>query len=95
MLSKLSVPGRPTNLDNSRARAYCSCSRCGWGWFEYFFSHLSFLSSFSPLWETARYRLKYCLKGPLKGNRLIKSTIEFLLKFHTVMECYMLSEKVK
>ena len=23
---------------------------------------------FSPLWETARYRLKYCLKGPLNPN---------------------------
>ena len=31
VLSKLSVPGRPTNLDNIRARAYCACSRCGWG----------------------------------------------------------------
>ena len=31
MLGKLSVPGHPTNLDDSRARAYCACSRCGWG----------------------------------------------------------------
>ena len=29
VLDKLSVPGRPTSLDNSRARAYCACSRCG------------------------------------------------------------------
>ena len=35
------------NLDNSRVRAYCACSRCGWGLFEHFYSHLSFLSSFS------------------------------------------------
>ena len=27
VLGKLPVPGRPTNLDNSRARAYCACSR--------------------------------------------------------------------
>ena len=26
-----SVPGRPTNLDKSRARAYCACSKCGLG----------------------------------------------------------------
>ena len=25
------MPGRPTNLDDSRARAYCACSRCGLG----------------------------------------------------------------
>ena len=29
MLGELPLPGRPTNLDNSRARAYCA--RCGWG----------------------------------------------------------------
>ena len=47
VLGKLSVPGRPTNLDNSMARAYCSCSRCGLGLFGHFFSRLSFLFSFS------------------------------------------------
>ena len=31
MLGKLPVPGRPTNLDYSRARANCACNRCGWG----------------------------------------------------------------
>ena len=47
MLGKLSVPGSPTGLDDSRARAYCACSRCGWGLFGHFYSPLSFLSSFS------------------------------------------------
>ena len=28
VLGKLSVPRHPTNLDNSRKRAYCACSRC-------------------------------------------------------------------
>ena len=46
VLGKLLVPGRPTNLDNSRARAYCACSRCWWGVFGHFFSHLSFFFSF-------------------------------------------------
>ena len=46
-LGKLPVPGRPFNLNYSRARAYCACSRCGWGLFGHFYSHLSFLSSFS------------------------------------------------
>ena len=41
------VPGRPTNLEYSRARAYCACSRCGWGLFGHFFSPLSLLFSFS------------------------------------------------
>ena len=47
VLGKLPVPERPTNLDYSRARACCACSRCGWGLFGHFFSPLSFLSSFS------------------------------------------------
>ena len=67
VLDKLLVPGRPTNLDNSGARTYCACGRRGRGLFGHFFSHLSLLSSFSlSLWETARYRLKYSPKGPLK-----------------------------
>ena len=47
VLDKLSVLGRPTYLDNSRARAYCPCSECDRGLFGHFFSRLSFLSSFS------------------------------------------------
>ena len=38
--------------------------------------HLSFLSP--SLWETARYRLKYCLKGPLSPkqptNQLVQNS---------------------
>ena len=55
MLGKLPVPGRPTHLDYSRARACCACSRCGWG----LFGHFSLICPFSPLspslWEAARY----------------------------------------
>ena len=47
MVGKLSVPGHPAYLDNSRARDHCSSSRCRWGLFGHFFSCLSFLSSFS------------------------------------------------
>ena len=48
MLGKFPVPERPTYLDTSRARAYCACSRCGWGLLGHFFSRLSFLF-FLPL----------------------------------------------
>ena len=47
VLGKLPVPGASYDLDISRARAYCACSRCGWGLFGHFYSHLSFLSAFS------------------------------------------------
>ena len=53
----------------SRARAYCACSRCGWGFLD-IFTLIYPVSPLSPsLLETARYRLKYCLKGPLNPNQ--------------------------
>ena len=67
MLGELPVQGCPTNLDKSRARANCACSRCGCIFF--FFGHFYLIYHFtllsSSLWETAQYRLKYCLKGLL------------------------------
>ena len=38
VLGKLPVPGRPTQLDYSRARAYYTCSRCEWGLFGHFYA---------------------------------------------------------
>ena len=55
VLGKLSVPGRPTYLDNSRIRAYCAYCMCELGFFGMFFFSLVYLSPF--LWETARWRL--------------------------------------
>ena len=56
VLGKLPVPGRPTYLDSSRARAYNS--RCC---LDIFLS--SVISLFTSLsLGDARYRLKYCLK---------------------------------
>ena len=47
---------------------------------DIFFSRLSFLFLSPSLWETARYRLKYCLKGPLSPkkptNQIIRTTAE-------------------
>ena len=61
--NELPMPERPTNLDKSRARAFCTFIECGWGLFGHFFSRPSFLS-FS-LWKTAWYTPKYCFKGSL------------------------------
>ena len=47
VLGKLLVPGRPANLDYSRARANCACCKCGWGLCRHFsfVYHFSLLSS--------------------------------------------------
>ena len=66
VLGKLPVPGRPTIWITVGQGPTALAVGAGGGLFGHFYSHLSFLSSLSPsLWETARYRLKYCLKGPL------------------------------
>ena len=52
VLGKYSEPKRPTNLDNSRARVYCTCSRCGWGLCAHFFLSSIFSLLFLSLWES-------------------------------------------
>ena len=73
VLGKLPVPGRPSYLDSSRARAYCACSRYG-GCLDIhsLVYHFSFLSP--SLWGTARYRLIYRLKRPLSPKQPTNQT---------------------
>ena len=67
VLGKLPVPGRPTIL-NTVGQGLLPL-RAGGGCLD-IFTLLYPFSSLSPsLWETARYRLKYCLKGPLNPKQ--------------------------
>ena len=64
VLGKLPVPGRPTVwMIVGQGLIALAIGAGGIVWT--FYSPLSFLSSFiSPfLWDTARYRLKYYIKG--------------------------------
>ena len=65
VLSKHPVPGRPTIwITVGQEPTALAVGAEGIVWTFLLSSIFSFL--FSPsLWETARYRLKYCLKGPL------------------------------
>ena len=65
VLGKLPVPGRPTNLEK------VGQGPTGLGGVVWTFFSLIYLFSFlSPsLWETARYRLKYCLEGQLSPKQ--------------------------
>ena len=70
---KLPVPGHPTiciTVGQGPPALAVGAGGGGGGVFGHFYSHLSFLllSSLS-LWEMARYRLKYCLKGPLNPKQ--------------------------
>ena len=68
VLGKLPVPGRPTILLTvGQGPIALAVGAVGVVWT---FLLSSILSPLSPsLWETARYRLKYCLKGPLNPKQ--------------------------
>ena len=68
VLGKLPVPGRPTILITVGQGPVALA--VGAGGVVWTFLLSSILSPLSPsLWETARYRLKYCLKGPLNPKQ--------------------------
>ena len=67
-LSKLAVPGRST-IWTIVGQGPTALAIGAGGVVGHFYSHLSFLSFVSLSLETARYRLKYCLKGPLNSKQ--------------------------
>ena len=69
MLGKLQVPGHPINLDYIVGQGPTALAVGAGGGFDIFslVCHFSFLSP--SLWETTRYRLKYCLKRPLSPKQ--------------------------
>ena len=70
VLGKLPVPGRPSICITVGQGPTALAVGAGWGLFGPFFTLIYPFSPLSPsLWETARYRLKYCLKGPLNPKQ--------------------------
>ena len=69
VLGKLPVPGRPTIWITVGQGPTALAVGAGGGSLDIF----TLIYPFSPLspslWETARYRLKYCLKGPLNPKQ--------------------------
>ena len=82
VLGKLPVPGRPTISITVGQGPVALAVGAGGVLLTFLLS--SILSLLSPaLWETARYRLKYCLKGPLNS----KQPTNHLLKWSTGLLC--------
>ena len=73
VLGKLTVPGRPTILTTVGQGPIALAVGADGGGLDIFtliYPFSSFSLSLAPsLWETARYRLKYCLKGPLNPKQ--------------------------
>ena len=75
VLGKLPVPGRPTIWITVGQGPTALTVGAGGGCLDIF----TLIYPFSPLsptlWETARYRLKYCLKGPLNQKQPTNQSI--------------------
>ena len=69
VLGKLPVPGRPTIWFTVGQGLTALTIGAGGGCLDIFTLIYPFSSLSPSLWETARYRLKYCLKGPLNPNQ--------------------------
>ena len=69
VLDKLPVPGRPTIWITVGQGPAALAVGAGGGCLDIFTLDYPFSPLSPSLWETARYRLKYCLKGPLNPKQ--------------------------
>ena len=80
VLGKLPVPGRPTILITVGQGPTALAVGAGGGCLDIFTLIYPFFSLSPSLWETARYRLKYCLKGPLNPKQPTNQPISPTIK---------------
>ena len=71
VLDKLPVPGRPTIWIKVGQGPIALAVGAGGGSLDNFTLLYIFFPLSPFLWGTARYRLKYCLKGPLNPKQSI------------------------
>ena len=69
VLGKLPMPGRPTIWMIVGQGTTALAVGAGGGCLDIFTLIYPFSVLSPSLWETARYRLKYCLKGPLNPKQ--------------------------
>ena len=95
VLGKLPVPGHPTILSIVGQWPFALAVGAGGVFFGHFYSHLSFFPLSPSLWETARYGLKYFLKGPLNpkpSNQPTAWNNEEVCAFYCIIIDYVLVE---
>ena len=80
VLGTLPVPGRPTIWITVGQGPTALAVGAGWGCLDIFSLIYPFFPLSPSLWETARYRLKYCLKGPLNPKSTNQSIIGYLAR---------------
>ena len=95
VLGKLPVPGRPTIWVTVGQGPTALAVGAGGGCLDIFILIYPFSSVSPSLWETARYRLKYCLKGPLnpkqptnQPQKSVKSDLNICFISQTLLTAY-------
>ena len=95
VLGKLPVPGRPTILITVGQGPTALAVGAGGGCLDIFTLIYPFFPLSPSLWETARYRLKYCLKGPLNPKPTNQQYLNMVLvrpcMFLVTTNCYPLA----
>ena len=89
VLGKLPVRGRPTILITVGQGPIALSVGAGGGGLDIFtliYPFSSFSLSSPSLWETARYRLKYCLKGPLNPKQPTNQMVSYYAKFNFTLK---------
>ena len=84
VLGKLTVPGRPTTWIPVGQGPAALAVGAGGGYLDV--SSILFSPLSPSLWETARYRLKYCLKGPLNPKQPTNQLLHSFLIHSLVAE---------
>ena len=95
VLGKLLVPGRPTIWISAGQGLTVLAVGADGGCFDIF----TLIYPFSPLspslWETARYRLKYCFKGPLNQKQPTNQLISLRILIYSRLDNPTLMKNIK
>ena len=86
VLGKLPVPGRPTILIKVGQEPPALAVSADGGCLDIFILIYPFSPLSPSLWETARYRLKYCLRGPLNPKQPTNQPQSVLVEILNLIE---------
>ena len=87
VLGKLPVPGRPTIWITVGQGPTALAVGAGGGCLDIFTLIYPFFPLSPSLWEKARYRLKYCLKGPINPKTTNLSWFNWWVSFAPEFQC--------
>ena len=92
VLGKLPVPGRPTIWMIVGQGPTALAVGAGGGCLDIFTLIYPFFPLSPSLWETARYRLKYCLKGPLNPKQPTSQGLSIFFYIHSLKKSFLVRD---